>query len=54
MWGYDNLFHLGCLWTLMLIGVGSSVVMYGGFICNLLVVCSSYELMFGTFIVVFL
>jgi hypothetical protein len=34
--GYDDLFHLGCLWTLVLIGVGGDVVMYEGFIYNLL------------------
>jgi hypothetical protein len=27
---------LGCLWTLVLIGVGGDVVMYEGFIYNLL------------------
>jgi hypothetical protein len=52
--GYDDLFHLGCLWILVLIGVGNGVVMYDGFICNLLVVCSNFELRFGTSIVVFL
>jgi hypothetical protein len=33
--GYDDLFHLGCLWTLVLIGVGDGVVMYERFICTL-------------------
>jgi hypothetical protein len=52
--GYGDLFHLGCLWTLVLIGVGGGVVMYEGFICNLLVVCSNFDLRFGISIVVFL
>jgi hypothetical protein len=41
------LFHLGCLWTLVLIGVGGGVVMYEGFICILLVLCSNFDLRFG-------
>jgi hypothetical protein len=52
--GYDDLFHLGCLWTLMLIGVGGGVVMYVDFICYLLVICSNFVLRFGISIVVFL
>jgi hypothetical protein len=52
--GCGEMFHLGCLWTLVLIGVGGGVVMYGGIICNLLVICSSFDSRFGVFIVVFL
>jgi hypothetical protein len=52
--GYDSLFHLGCLWTLVLIGVGGGVAMYEGFICILLVLCSNFDLRFGMFNVVFL
>jgi hypothetical protein len=52
--GYDSLFHLGCLWTLVLIGVGGGVTMYGGFILILLVLCSSFDLRFGIFGVIFL
>ena len=51
---YDDLFHLECLWTLVLIGVGSSIIIYEGFICNLLVIFSNFGLRFGAFIVVFL
>jgi hypothetical protein len=47
------MFHL-CLWTLVLIGVGGGIVMYGGIICNLLVICSSFDSRFGVSIVVFL
>jgi hypothetical protein len=54
MRGCDDLFHLGCLWTLVLVGVGGGVCMYGGFICNLLVICSSFDSRFGVSIVVFL
>jgi hypothetical protein len=52
--GYGNLFHLGCLWILVLIGMGSGIVMYEGFICILLVLCSNFVLRFGIFNVVFL
>jgi hypothetical protein len=52
--GYDSLFHLGCLWTLVLIGVGGGVAMYRGFIFILLVLCSNSDLRFGMFSVVFL
>jgi hypothetical protein len=52
--GYDDLFHLGGLWTLVLIGMGGGIVIYEGFICNLLVICSNFGLRFGTSIVVFL
>jgi hypothetical protein len=52
--GYDDLFHLGCLWTLVLIGVGGGVVMYEGFICILFILCSNFDLRFGIFIGVFL
>jgi hypothetical protein len=52
--GYDDLFHLGCLCTLVLIGVGGGVVMYDGFICMLLVLCNNFVLRFGMFSVVFL
>ena len=31
--------HLGCLWTLVLFGVGDGIVIYEGFICNLVVIC---------------
>jgi hypothetical protein len=27
---YDSLFHLGCLWTLVLFGVGGGIAMYAG------------------------
>jgi hypothetical protein len=54
MRGCDDLFHLGCLWTLVLVGVGGSVCMYGGFICNLVVICNNFESRFGISIVVFL
>jgi hypothetical protein len=50
----NSLFHLGCLWTLVLIGVGGGVAMYEGFICILLVLCSNFDLRFGMFNVVFL
>jgi hypothetical protein len=52
--GYDSLFHLGCLWTLVLFGVGGGVAMYEGFICILLVLCSNFDLRFGMFNVVLL
>jgi hypothetical protein len=52
--GYDRLFHLGCLWTLVLFGVGGGVAMYEGFICILLVLCSNFDLRFGMFNVVLL
>jgi hypothetical protein len=52
--GYDDLFHLGCLRILVLIGVDGDVVMYERFICNLLVVCINFSLRFGISIVVFL
>jgi hypothetical protein len=42
------------LWALVLIGVGGGVVMYAGFICNLLVVCINFALRFGISIMVFL
>jgi hypothetical protein len=45
---------LGCLWTLVFIGVDGGVVMYGGFICNLVVICSNFDSRFGICIVVFL
>jgi hypothetical protein len=52
--GYDSLFHLGYLWTLVLFGVGGAVAMYKEFICILLVLCSNFDLRFGMFNVVFL
>ena len=52
--GYSVLYHLGCLWTLILIGVGGSVVMYRRLICRLVVICSSFDSRFGMFIVAFL
>jgi hypothetical protein len=52
--GYGDLFHLGCLCILVLIGVGGGVVMYEGFICMLLVSCINFVLKFGMFIAVFL
>ena len=52
--GYGDLFHLGCLWTLVLIGVGGGGVMYGGFICKLAVICSSLDSRSSISIVVFL
>jgi hypothetical protein len=33
--GYDDLFHLGCLCTLVLVGVGGGVIMCGGCECKL-------------------
>jgi hypothetical protein len=36
------------------IGVRGSVVMYGGLICRLEVICSSFDSRFGMFIVAFL
>jgi hypothetical protein len=48
------LLHLGCLWTLVLVGVGGGVIMYEGFILSLVVICSSFGSKFGIFIVVFL
>jgi hypothetical protein len=38
----------------VLIGVGGGVIMCGGFIRNLVVICSNFDLRFGIFIVVFL
>jgi hypothetical protein len=52
--GYDVVFHLGCLWTLVLIGVGGGVVMYRRLICSLVVICSNFDSRFGMSIVVFL
>jgi hypothetical protein len=46
--------HLGCLWTLVLFGVGGGVVMYEGFICNLVVICLIFASRFGMSIVVLL
>jgi hypothetical protein len=40
--GYGDLFHCGCLCILVLIGVGGGGAMYGGFICRLVVICSSF------------
>jgi hypothetical protein len=40
--GYGDLFHCGCLCTLVLIGVGGGGAMYGGLICRLVVICSSF------------
>jgi hypothetical protein len=48
------MFYLGCLWTLVFIGMGGGVVMYGGFIRSLVVTCSIFNSRFGIFIVVFL
>jgi hypothetical protein len=52
--GYGDLFHLGCLCTILLIGVGGGVIMYKGFIRNLVVICKNFDSRFGMFIVVFL
>jgi hypothetical protein len=52
--GCGEMFHLGCLWILVLIGVGGGVIMYRGVIYNLLVICSNFDSRFGVFIVVFL
>ena len=52
--GYGVLCHLGCLWTLVLIGVGGGGVMYRGLICRLVVICNSFDSRFGIFIVAFL
>jgi hypothetical protein len=38
----------------VLIGVGGGVIMYRGFICNLVVICNSLDSRFGISIVVFL
>ena len=48
------MFHLGCLWTLVLFGVGGSVDMYEGLMCILLAICHILDSRFGIFIVVFL
>jgi hypothetical protein len=48
------LFHLGCFCTLVLVGIGGGVIMCGGFIRNLVVVCSNFDSRFGMSIVVFL
>jgi hypothetical protein len=45
--GYDDLFHLGCLWTFVLIGVGGGIVMYEGFICSVSILCSIFDFRFG-------
>jgi hypothetical protein len=52
--GYGDLFHLGCLCTIVLIGVGGGVNIYGGFIRSLVVICKNFDSKFGTFIGVFL
>jgi hypothetical protein len=39
---YNDLFHYGCLCTLVLIGVGGGGAMCGGLICRLVVICSSF------------
>jgi hypothetical protein len=51
---YDDLFHLGRLWTLVLAGIGGGVIMCGGFIHNLVVICSNFDSRFDMSIVVFL
>jgi hypothetical protein len=51
---YSDLCHLGCLWTLVLVGVGGGGVRYRGFICRLVVICSSLASRSGMFIAVFL
>jgi hypothetical protein len=40
--GYGDLFHCGCLCTLVLIEVGGGGAIYGGLICRLVVICSSF------------
>jgi hypothetical protein len=52
--GYGDLFHLGCLCTLVLIGVGGGIIMCGGFNRNLVVACRNLDSRFGMFIVTFL
>ena len=52
--GYADLFYLGCLWTLVLIGVGGGIIMYESFIFIISVLCSNFDLRFGMSIVVFL
>jgi hypothetical protein len=52
--GYDDLFHLGCLCTVVLIGVGGGGAMYGGFIWRLVVICSIFYFRSVMSIVVFL
>jgi hypothetical protein len=39
---YDDLFHCGCLCTLVLVGVGDGGTMYGGLICRLVMICSNF------------
>jgi hypothetical protein len=48
------LFHSGCLWTLVFIGMDGGVITYGEFIRSLVVICSNFGLRFGISIVVFL
>ena len=38
----------------MLFGIGGGVIMYEGFICNLIVICHMLVSRFGMFIIVFL
>jgi hypothetical protein len=40
--GYGDLFYCGCLCTLVLVGVQGGGAIYGGFICRLVVICSSF------------
>jgi hypothetical protein len=52
--GYGDLFHLGCLCTLVLTGIDGGMVMCEGFMFNLVVICNSFVTRFGMSIVVFL
>jgi hypothetical protein len=52
--GCDDLFHWGCLWTLVFSGVDGGVFICGGFIHSLVVICSNFGSRLGIFIVVFL
>jgi hypothetical protein len=36
--GLGVLFHFGCLWTLVLIGIAGGGIMCGGLICSLVVI----------------
>ena len=54
MGGYGDLFYLGCLWIFLLTGVCGGGNTYRGFICRLMVICSSFDFRFGMSIELFL